>query len=345
VPQPISRQRVREFREAFSTEVDSLAAIYRNAAADMLDILADAAAFSGQRARAAALLHQYQIVLADLADESAAWIEMNIPRAYGAGLDFVDGCVQNYRRAGINIRRRQAYSATGYEGPGGYGEQVRGGGIAARTERDVFSQVHREAVHAIVDAMLDTTGKALAAIGRRVDDVFRREGMLAVAQGIVEGQARLDVSREIERRLLAAGRPDFIDKLGRHWPLDRYAEMVARTTTREAMTQGTIQRLREHGIQLAQVSAHHAADFCIFYENAIVSIGPEPHPVYPPISAIGGGPPFHPRCVHVLTPFIERLATEEERKAGIVDPKVLNQSAAELQRRQRKLSAKKEGTL
>jgi hypothetical protein len=69
--------------------------------------------------------------------------------------------------------------------------------------------------------------------------------------------------------------------------------MVARTTTREAMTQGTINRLREHGIQLAQVSAHQARDFCIYYENVIVSIGPEPHPVYPPISAIGGGPPFH----------------------------------------------------
>jgi len=146
----------------------------------------------------------------------------------------------------------------------------------------------------------------------------------------------VDVSREIERRLIAAGRADFIDKLGRHWHLDRYAEMVARTTTREAMTQGTIQRLREHGIQLAQVSAHQARDFCIYYENVIVSIRPGPHPVYPPISAIGGGPPFHPNCVHVLTPFVERLATEEERKAGITDPKVLNQSPADLQKRYRR---------
>jgi len=39
---------------------------------------------------------------------------------------------------------------------------------------------------------------------------------------------------------------------------------------------------------------------------------------------IGGGPPFHPRCVHVLTPFVERLATEEERKAGLVSPGVPN---------------------
>jgi len=71
-----------------------------------------------------------------------------------------------------------------------------------------------------------------------------------------------------------------------------------------------------------------------------VSIGPEPHPLYPPISAIGGGPPFHPNCIHVLTPFVdlsagreaERLATADEKRAGTVPPDVLNRTPAELQR-------------
>jgi len=83
--------------------------------------------------------------------------------------------------------------------------------------------------------------------------------------------------------------------------------MVARTTTRQAMTQGTTNRLRAHGIQPAQVLAHPVVDFPVCYENATVCISDEPHPVYAPISAIGDGPPFHPNCVHVLTPFVERL--------------------------------------
>lgn len=169
-----------------------------------------------------------------------------------------------------------------------------------------------------------------------MNDVFRREGMRAVARGIAAGRPRVEVSREIADRLLEAGRPTFIDKLGRQWPLDRYAEMVARTTTREAMTQGTINRLREHGLQLAQVSPHNADDFCRYYENAIVSIGESAHPVYPPLSAINGPPPWHPNCQHALTPFVERLATEEERKQGVIAPSVLNKSPAELQRRFRK---------
>ena len=57
--------------------------------------------------------------------------------------------------------------------------------------------------------------------------------------------------------------------------------MAARASTHEAMTHGTSNGLREHGIQLAQVSAHHAADFCIYYENAVVTIGPDAHVARP----------------------------------------------------------------
>jgi len=297
---------VEEFRRAFEGEVESLAALYRNAAADMLEVLADASANMLSRQRALAHLRQYQVILANLRDEAAAWIELNVPLAYDVGIRFADLGIRNIRRAGINLRRR---------------------------EREVFSQVHREAVAAIVEEMLRTTDYALAQIGRRADDLFRRIGVEEVAKGVVEGKARIEVSRRIKERLLREGRPVFLDRRGRPWDLDRYSEMVARTTTREAMTQGTINRLREHGIQLAQVSAHHAADFCIYYENVIVSIGPEPHPVHPPISAIGGGPPFHPNCVHVLTPFVERLATQKEKESGIVSPDLLNRTPAELQRR------------
>jgi hypothetical protein len=38
----------------------------------------------------------------------------------------------------------------------------------------------------------------------------------------------------------------------------------------------------------------------------------------------------------VLTPFVERLATDEEKKRGVISLDVLNKSPAELQRRFRK---------
>lgn len=304
---------VNRFREAFTGEINSLAALYRQASADAMEVLSRASATVTQRMRAEALLEQYQRVLAGAGDEAAAWIEMNIPRAYRTGMEFAENNLRGVRRAGINLERR--------------GERVLG-----RREAEVFATVHREAVSAIVDSMLTTTNFALAQIGRRVGDVFRSVGVEEVAKGIVEGKTRIDVSRDIRDRLLAEGKPFFVDKSGRRWDLDRYSEMVARTTTREAMTQGTINRLREEGVGLVQVSAHNAADFCIYYENAVVSIN-GPHPVYPPISAIDGGPPFHCNCAHALTPFIERLATPEELERGRIDPDRLNQSPAEMQKR------------
>jgi hypothetical protein len=39
--------------------------------------------------------------------------------------------------------------------------------------------------------------------------------------------------------------------------------------------------------------------------------------------------------MHVLMPFVERLATEEEQKAGIVPPELSNRTPGELQRRYR----------
>jgi hypothetical protein len=155
--------------------------------------------------------------------------------------------------------------------------------------------------------------------------------MRAVAQGIAEGKTRIQVSRDLKGELLAKGKLKFTDRLGRDWDLDRYTEMVARTTTRQAMTEGTVNRLQEHNVQLAQVSAHKAADFCIYYEGVIVSLTGEPVMGYPPLSAINGGPPFHPNCAHVLTPFVLALATEQEQQRGGIEARYSYKSPGQLQ--------------
>jgi len=85
-----------------------------------------------------------------------------------------------------------------------------------------------------------------------------------------------EVSREVEQRVIAAGGPVFAEALERDSPLDRYAQMAARATTCEAISRGTINGLREHGVTLSQLSARNAEDFCRYCENAIVSLdGPD----------------------------------------------------------------------
>jgi len=314
MPTLIARRKVLEFQRVFDGPLDSLAALYRRAMADALDILGNAAASLAQRRRALAQLRQYNLILTDLRDEAALWLQTNLPAAYRLGMNFADQGLRNITRAGINL---------------------------GRPRYEVFAQVHQQAVAAVTEELLRTMDYAIAQIGRRVGDVFRRVGMEEVAKGVAEGKARIEVSKQIKQRLLAEGRPFFVDRRGHKWDLDRYTEMVARTTTRETMTQGTMNRLREHGLDLMMVDSHGAQDFCRYYEGMVVSIsGTSPN--YPPVSSLPGMVQgnhiiFHPNCRHVLTPFVEQLASPEEIKAGTsTDPTIWGRTPAKMQQRFRR---------
>ena len=302
----VNRRQVEDFRQAFDGEIDSLVGVYRKAACDILDLLSREATSLAQRRRGIALLRQYEAILADLHDESAAWLEMNLGAAYGRGLDFGDASLKNVRKAGINL------------------------GVSTP---ETFSLVHQQAVSAIVGEVSRTMDFAFSQIGRRADDLFRQVGIREVAKGVVEGKSRRQVSAAIKQELIDKGKLQFVDKAGRAWDLDTYAEMVARTTTRETMTQGTIDRLLEHGVELGQIDSHGASDFCIYYEGMIVSIGPERVAGYPTLEEIGGKPPWHPNCSHCLTPFVIQLSSPQEREAGIRPDWVVTETPAQLQKR------------
>jgi hypothetical protein len=112
------------------------------------------------------------------------------------------------------------------------------------------------------------------------------------------------VSRAIADRLVSEGVTDAltgrVDLGGRRWQLDVYAEMVARTTTREAMSLGTDRRMRELGEELVTISAH--ADACIICQPYQGNTYALPDLVVEGYDTIDQLPPFHPNCRHVATP-------------------------------------------
>lgn len=140
-------------------------------------------------------------------------------------------------------------------------------------------------------------------VGRRVDDPWRRVGLDAVGEGLVTLETRREVSAQLVKRLVNEGTADaltgYVDRAGRRWSLDRYAAMVARTTTREATSRATVERLTEHGLDLVTVSSHpHAADECTPYDGETFALDAGDHD-YDVLDEL---PPFHPNCRHVLTP-------------------------------------------
>lgn len=118
------------------------------------------------------------------------------------------------------------------------------------------------------------------------------------------GQIRSSLSSEI-----SAG--NLININGKAWRADRYAEMVARTTLREAQTEATLELCREYENDLVQWSDHGTVCMaCHEYEGNIYSISGK-HPTYPPLTE---SPPLHPNCEHSLLPTTD--VALDLRKAG-----------------------------
>lgn len=162
-----------------------------------------------------------------------------------------------------------------------------------------FYGVHEAAVARYFGTLDNRLQLARATLGRQADDVFRRIGLEATSEGIAAGAARREVSAQIVAELEREGLTAFRDRRGRRWSLDTYAEMVARTTTREAVSQGTANRMLEHGADLATISSHaNSCQICLPYQGNTYSLTGAT-PGYERIDRL---PPFHPRCRHVLTP-------------------------------------------
>ncbi len=116
--------------------------------------------------------------------------------------------------------------------------------------------------------------------------------------------------------LLSENWVGFVDKSGRRWDLLNYSEMLTRTKLAEAVSQGTENRLTQNGLDLVMISAHGAEDWCRFYENKIFSISGRTEG-YPRLEdAPNGGTPFHPRCKHFETPFVEKFESDETINYG-----------------------------
>lgn len=162
-----------------------------------------------------------------------------------------------------------------------------------------FFGVHEEALAAIAGRLNEHLAQARATIGRQVEDAFARATRGAVEEGIAAGLTRKQVSKQIVEGLVKEGATGFVDRAGRKWGLDVYAEMAARTTTREAVTVGTLNRCLDLGQDLVTISEHaNACPICVPYEGRTYSITGQT-PGYPRLEV---RTPFHPRCRHVTTP-------------------------------------------
>jgi hypothetical protein len=176
-----------------------------------------------------------------------------------------------------------------------------------------FGGIHTEAVAVLSDSLSNRLGQGFANIGRQAEDVFRREGLRLSALQLAEGSTRVEASKGMAEALVKQGTSTFIDKAGRDWGLSRYTEMVMRTTTREAVSEGTKNRLIEGGIDLVTWDATgEACDICGPLDGVTYSLTGDSDEY----EQLVDPPPAHPNCECVLTPSAVTLDELEAALEG-----------------------------
>lgn len=198
-----------------------------------------------------------------------------------------------------------ALIATAYESGADYVLRNLRGLVKAKDLNALIGPRDSDAVRLLAENAVSGFAQTETLIGRRVDDVLRSIALDQTAASIAAGETRLDLSDRLTRALTRAGVTEtngiirLVPINGRNYQIGPYAKMVARTTTREAATQGMANRLRANGLDLYTIDDHEGAcDICAEFQNQTYSLDGTTDG-YPVLDDL---PPFHPSCRCVLTP-------------------------------------------
>ena len=212
------------------------------------------------------LLNNVQHVTEELLTGTRTWVEQSIPRVYRQGLE----------EAQIMIQK------------------------AGGAPRFGFGALHQQAIKTFADNTFQRLVDVVNVIGRRTEDLYREYALETTRQSIIGYKTVKQVAEEYKRTLEQHGMTGFVDAKGRHWNLHSYADMVARTTTMEALHEGTGNRLLEAGHDLVRISSHGTrCKLCAPWDGQVISLTGKTKG-YTTMETAKGEGLFHPNCKHTF---------------------------------------------
>ena len=193
------------------------------------------------------------------------------------------------------------------------------------TQQDIIERLENSVSYKLAQAANNVTDNLTGVLlGRQAQDLFRQKGLEMVMRQQAQG-TRLNLERDFVEQLQRQGITAYTDSAGRRWNLFTYADMVTRTTARQAEVLAVLTKDPEH--DLYKISSHKTTcPKCAPYEGRVYSkSGTSPY--YPPLTEAFGkidptGPNtlansylnIHPNCLHVLIPWTEEGKSEEQVK-------------------------------
>lgn len=226
------------------------------------------------------LLAQIDEILAELNQQTQPWIDTTITKQYTIG---ANQAVAQLKNVGADVR-------------------VAGG----------FNKIHKAAIAALIDETSKAFGEGLTGLSRSgqllLGRINRELITQKLAEGIIKGQAIREARQQIKGIILEQGMGALIDRSGRSWTLDRYADMLFRTKLVEARNRGLVNRLVENEYDLVQVSAHFdACPLCDIWQGKILSTTGASRG-YPTLGEAEAAGLFHPNCRHAINVLSPKLA-------------------------------------
>lgn len=178
-----------------------------------------------------------------------------------------------------------------------------------------FGGIHQQAAQVLADNTFQRLQDVVQVIGRQAEGIYRDLALESVRGAVVGYDTWKQAANRYREQLADRGVTGFKDKAGRMWNMRRYTEMVARTTTQEAHTQGTLNRLSEQGHDLIIVSRHRGAcPLCAPWEGKVLSITGKTRG-YPTFQEAKTAGLMHPNCRHIVSLYID-LDKEIEELEG-----------------------------
>lgn len=266
--------------------ISRLVILYKDTSRRLLSRFDQQTAFT--QARRAELLAYTTRELTKLGVDTKKWLNTEVARMYKSGMEDAVG--------GLDILIRDGVI-----------------GADALSTRASFSLPNKRAVTSLVDDASESFAQSLGTVGKTVRNItgqaYQREVRATLAEGILSGQTRKEISAAIRDQLRSNGLTALVDKGGKRWSLESYADMLARTKLTEARNTGMINKMLENDQDLVQVSINGSDhEECAEWEGQILSIsGKSDYPSFDEAESAGL---FHPNCKHTVNPIEPKLAQE-----------------------------------
>jgi len=274
------------------TQIDRLRATYKAAQETLTRKLGSLNITAFERARAEKLLVEIKQIIMGLNKEAYSWAKNAIPVSYNRGIDFAADKLKS-----LDVTRFVSYDA----------------------------KIHTQAVAIMIDDVAvdlisanESMGRVFNRFIRQTQQTILQDAQISqtIAQGLATGDTRRQVSSSILKSLQAKmDNQQFISINGRNYRPDKYAELLARTRTREATTQGTINTALRYGIDLVQWDAHaEICEYCAQFAGRVYSISGQDDQ-FPQLTE---QPPLHPNCRCNLEPVTEEALQDRGQMEGII---------------------------